>query len=92
MPTRHTDVNSAARTSRQAFADLAEWVPFGTDYVPSPYVDWVSLAAARPVVIPWDAPRSELTESPVSGGNGLGGERRLADDRNHGRRRHCHET
>ena len=40
---------------------MKSWVAFGTDYVPSPYVDWVSLAAARPVVIPWDAPRSELS-------------------------------
>ncbi len=46
----------------QPTSPVKSWVGFGTDYVPSPYVDWMALAAARPVVIPWDAPRSELTE------------------------------
>ncbi len=46
----------------QPTSPVKSWVAYGTDYVPSPYVDWMSLAAARPVVLPWDAPKSELRE------------------------------
>lgn len=44
----------------QPTSPVKSWIAFGTDYVPSPYVDWISLAAARPVVIPWDTPEPEL--------------------------------
>lgn len=66
----------------QPTAPVKSWVAFGTDYIPSPYVDWVSLAAARPVVIPWDAPKPELTAL-LARTNGLllpGGPQDLKDE------------
>jgi len=44
----------------QPTSKIKSYTPFGTDYVPASYVDWVSLAGARPVVIPWDIPEHEL--------------------------------